>query len=87
MWPETPFSWSRISGSNRNQLRILLALFTPRSLVFMAFFLLPLARLAIDSAVGPSGSRHLSHCALHRPRATSSTLVYTILLVAPASPW
>jgi putative spermidine/putrescine transport system permease protein len=53
-------------------------MFIPAFAVFMAFFLLPLARLAVTSAMGPSGvSIYLA--AITTPRYLES-LVYTILL-------
>ena len=64
---------------NRNNW-LLLALFTPAFVVFMAFFLLPLARLAVESAMGPSGVG-IYLAAITTPRYFE-TLVYTILLSA-----
>jgi putative spermidine/putrescine transport system permease protein len=64
---------------NRNTW-LLLALFTPTFVVFMAFFLLPLARLAVESAMGPSGVG-IYLTAITTPRYVE-TLVYTILLSA-----
>jgi putative spermidine/putrescine transport system permease protein len=59
---------------------LLLALFTPAFAVFIAFFLLPLARLAVASALGPSGVR-IYLAAITTPRYLE-TLIYTILLSA-----
>jgi len=64
---------------NRNNW-LLLALFPPAFVVFMAFFLLPLARLAVESAMGPSGVG-IYLAAITTPRYVE-TLVYTILLSA-----
>jgi len=59
---------------------LLLALFTPAFVVFVAFFLLPLARLAFASAMGPSGFK-IYLAAITTPRYLE-TLIYTILLSA-----
>ncbi len=56
----------------------LLAMFIPAIAVFMAFFLLPLARLAVTSALGPAGVK-IYLAAIITPRYLES-LVYTILL-------
>lgn len=64
---------------NRNTW-LLLAMFTPAFVVFMAFFLLPLARLAIESALGPSGVG-IYLATITTPRYFE-TLVYTIALSA-----
>jgi len=57
---------------------LLLALFLPAFSVFIAFFLLPLARLAVESALGPSGVK-IYLAAITTPRYRE-TLIYTILL-------
>lgn len=59
---------------------LLLALFIPAFVVFMAFFLLPLARLAVASALGPSGFK-IYFAAITTPRYLE-TLLYTIFLSA-----
>jgi len=57
---------------------LLLAMFTPAFVVFVAFFLLPLARLAVASSEGPSGVK-IYLAAFTTPRYLE-TLIYTILL-------
>lgn len=64
---------------NRNHL-LLLAMFAPAFIVFTAFFLLPLARLAVASSLGPSGIG-IYLAALTTPRYLE-TLAYTVLLSA-----
>lgn len=57
---------------------LLLGMFVPAFAVFVAFFLLPLARLAVASALGPSGVR-VYLATITTPRYLE-TLIYTILL-------
>lgn len=57
---------------------LLLGMFVPTFAVFVAFFLLPLARLAVASALGPSGVR-VYLATITTPRYLE-TLIYTILL-------
>jgi len=57
---------------------LLLGMFVPAFAVFVAFFLLPLARLAVASALGPSGVR-IYLATITTPRYLE-TLIYTILL-------
>jgi putative spermidine/putrescine transport system permease protein len=57
---------------------LLVGLFTPALVVFLAFFLLPLARLAVASALGPAGIK-IYLAAVTTPRYLE-TLIYTILL-------
>ena len=57
---------------------LLLGMFMPAFAVFVAFFLLPLARLAVASALGPSGVR-IYLATITTPRYLE-TLIYTILL-------
>ncbi len=63
----------------KNHSRLLLpALFIPAFTVFVAFFLLPLARLAVESSLGPAGVG-IYLAAITTPRYFE-TLVYTVLL-------
>lgn len=64
---------------NRNTL-LLTAMFTPALVVFTAFFLLPLARLAVESSLGPSGVG-IYIAAITTPRYLE-TLGYTVFLSA-----
>jgi putative spermidine/putrescine transport system permease protein len=58
----------------------LLMMFTPALAVFTAFFLFPIARLAVTSAMGPSGLG-VYLAALTTPRYLE-TMIYSILLSA-----
>ena len=57
---------------------ILVALFTPVAIIFIAFFILPMVRLTLESATGPKGPG--LYLEMLTTRRYLETLFYTVIL-------